>query len=417
VTKPLPTKPGINGANVLSIPTEWDATWFRKFINNSLKGADVRNAIAGPGITISGTIASPYATISATGGGGGVSQIVAGTGITISPVGGTGVVTINATGGGVTTVSLNDTSTVPIYTTAPIAATAGAVVETITLKTQAANLVFAGPASGSAAQPTFRPLVTSDLPSSTLAVPGTIPDLQFWWESDNILGSAGSAVTRLQERTPWIGGLAASASGDDTGGGGTVAVIDSTLQNGLPVLKWPAAVISGVYSIPYPASLSTATGAVGFYFNNGATYFIVAKGSVFAAPQAILGGESNALSLYLVGVAGTAKISLGKTGTAIFASSTSAWTPGSFFQANVTYNSTTGAFAFRQGRASAGSGTSTTLGAGANSGELTNLIGADISSSSFLNAASLAAILAYNRVLNSSEITNVENYLLAKWGV
>jgi hypothetical protein len=67
----LKTKPGINGANVLSIPNEWDAAWFRKFINNSLKGADVRNAIAGPGITITGNISSPYATISATGGGGG----------------------------------------------------------------------------------------------------------------------------------------------------------------------------------------------------------------------------------------------------------------------------------------------------------------------------------------------------------
>jgi hypothetical protein len=97
---PLPTKPGINGANVLSIPTEWDATWFRRFINNSLKGADVRNAIAGPGIAITGNISSPYATISAAGGGGGVTQIVAGTGISVSPAGGTGVVTVSATGGG-----------------------------------------------------------------------------------------------------------------------------------------------------------------------------------------------------------------------------------------------------------------------------------------------------------------------------
>jgi hypothetical protein len=60
----LKTKPGINGANVLSIPKDWDATWFRKFINNSLKGADVRNAIGAGGIVITGNIASPYATIS-----------------------------------------------------------------------------------------------------------------------------------------------------------------------------------------------------------------------------------------------------------------------------------------------------------------------------------------------------------------
>lgn len=60
---PLKTKPGINGANTLSIPTTWDATWFRRFIANSLKGADVRNAVGVNGIVVSGTIASPYATI------------------------------------------------------------------------------------------------------------------------------------------------------------------------------------------------------------------------------------------------------------------------------------------------------------------------------------------------------------------
>jgi hypothetical protein len=101
VTKPLPTKPGINGANVLSIPTEWDATWFRKFINNSLKGADVRNAIAGPGITITGNISSPYATISATGGGTGtVTSVGAGTGLTAtpSPIVGAGTLAITNTG-------------------------------------------------------------------------------------------------------------------------------------------------------------------------------------------------------------------------------------------------------------------------------------------------------------------------------
>lgn len=59
----LATKPGINGANTLSIPKDWDSTWFRKFIANSLKGADVRNAVGSGGIVVSGTIASPYATI------------------------------------------------------------------------------------------------------------------------------------------------------------------------------------------------------------------------------------------------------------------------------------------------------------------------------------------------------------------
>lgn len=37
--------------------------WFRGFINNLLKGADVRNAVGANGVVVSGTIASPYATI------------------------------------------------------------------------------------------------------------------------------------------------------------------------------------------------------------------------------------------------------------------------------------------------------------------------------------------------------------------
>src|SRR5271166_5872331 len=59
----LISKPGITSASTLSIPKSWDITWFRNFIQNQLKGADVRNALAGPGISISGNISTPYATI------------------------------------------------------------------------------------------------------------------------------------------------------------------------------------------------------------------------------------------------------------------------------------------------------------------------------------------------------------------
>jgi hypothetical protein len=59
----LASKPGITGANTLSIPKDWDQVWFRHFINNQLKGADVRNAVGSNGVTVTGTIASPYGTI------------------------------------------------------------------------------------------------------------------------------------------------------------------------------------------------------------------------------------------------------------------------------------------------------------------------------------------------------------------
>ena len=59
----LASKPGLTSATALSIPKDWDATWYRNHINNLLKGADVRNAIGANGISVTGNIASPYATI------------------------------------------------------------------------------------------------------------------------------------------------------------------------------------------------------------------------------------------------------------------------------------------------------------------------------------------------------------------
>jgi hypothetical protein len=69
-----------------------------------------------------------------------------------------------ATTGTLTSVGFADTSTTPIYTitNSPIT-TSGTIDQT--LNTQTANTVFAGPTTGSAAQPTFRTLVAADIPS------------------------------------------------------------------------------------------------------------------------------------------------------------------------------------------------------------------------------------------------------------
>jgi hypothetical protein len=69
MTTTLISKPGITSASNLAIPKAWDGTWFRNLISTQLTGADVRNAIAGPGITITGNLSTPYATISAGGAG------------------------------------------------------------------------------------------------------------------------------------------------------------------------------------------------------------------------------------------------------------------------------------------------------------------------------------------------------------
>lgn len=75
--------------------------------------------------------------------------------------------TITSTGGSgsgtVTSVAFSDGSTAPIFSVSgsPIT-TSGTIIET--LLTQTANTIFAGPTSGGAAQPTFRALVSADIP-------------------------------------------------------------------------------------------------------------------------------------------------------------------------------------------------------------------------------------------------------------
>lgn len=106
---------------------------------------------------------------------------------------------LSGTGGGggggssgtVTSVAVADGSTVPIYTVSgsPVT-TSGTITET--LKTQTANTVFAGPTSGGVAQPTFRALVTADLPAGV----GTVTSVAFADGSNTpIYTISGSPIT------------------------------------------------------------------------------------------------------------------------------------------------------------------------------------------------------------------------------
>jgi len=65
---------------------------------------------------------------------------------------------------GVTSVALSDGSSTPIYSISGSPVTSSGTL-TFSLETQSANKVFAGPTTGSAAQPTFRSLVSADIPS------------------------------------------------------------------------------------------------------------------------------------------------------------------------------------------------------------------------------------------------------------
>jgi hypothetical protein len=158
------------------------------------------------------------------GNGAGYTLATLSTGVGISVTNGAGSITITNTG--VLSFDLNDDSTTPIYTVTPTTPTTGNVAATMTLNTQAKNLFFAGPNSGSAAQPTFRALSNYDIypalvealvagnnitltDNSTLdtititAVPtAPVNSIQFNYP----LGTfAGSSALTYQDNFPWPG--------------------------------------------------------------------------------------------------------------------------------------------------------------------------------------------------------------------
>lgn len=131
----------------------------------------------------------------------GALNIVGGTNITVTPSGSN--ITIDATGGGSGTVT-SVAQTVPSFLSV-----AGSPVTTsgtlaITLATETANTVFAGPTSGGAVAPTFRALVSGDIPllpyiSTTL---GTANGLSV---STNTLslGLSSTSTTGALSSTDW----------------------------------------------------------------------------------------------------------------------------------------------------------------------------------------------------------------------
>ena len=193
---------------------------------------------------------------------------------------------ISSGGGGsgtVTSVALADGSTSPIYTISGSPVTTSGTL-TFTLGTKAANLVFAGPTTGAAAQPAFRSLVAADLPAGTgtvTSVAMSVPSL-LSVSGSPITGSGTFAVTYSGTPLPILNGgtgqTTASAAfnalspmttagdliyGGASGAGTRLAVGSSgnvlTVSGGNPVWAAPATsgtVTSVAMSVPSLLSVS-----------------------------------------------------------------------------------------------------------------------------------------------------------------
>lgn len=127
--------------------------------------------------------------------------------------------------GSVTSVGLADGSVTPIYlvTNTPIT-TSGTL--TFALNTESRNLVFAGPASGANAQPTFRVLVNADLPGGTAAGTGSVTAVSaednstfpiFGWSNIPITTSGTMTMTLItQPKNEFLAGPVSGANAQPT---------------------------------------------------------------------------------------------------------------------------------------------------------------------------------------------------------
>ncbi|MDD1677633.1 MAG: hypothetical protein LUO93_00420, partial [Methanomicrobiales archaeon] len=180
--------------------------------------------------------------------------------------------------------------------------------------------------NGAAANPSW---VTPTGGSVVTAVPATISDLLFWYETDDLLMTAAQGIPLLQNRTPWF--TAASASQVTTSTGATISA--STL-NSLPVISFPGT-SNGRY-----LNLSNMVSVTG----TGVTIFAIVNPTSLAAIGAILSGGTGAFELRIktTGALEILKANVASIGTSSTTLSTATW-----YQINVTYLPSSGAFSFR----------------------------------------------------------------------
>lgn len=221
-------------------------------------------------------------------------------------------------------------------------------------------------------------------------VPDTIADLVYWFSSDNLDASSGSFIPALANFAPAYRG----ANAVNLGGGG--ATISASQLNSIDVLSFPAS-SAGRYAFNAGLMLTKAS------------IFMVIRPKSVTTNQVVVNGPTNSLQIDLNT---SGKLEVTKTFVAVIGTATNALAINTWVQANMTYDAASGAWAIRTGSAANGSGTNVhaiTAGTGS--------IGYNQQSVDQDGNYDLAELIIYNRVLGSTEISDIETYLNGKWGV
>lgn len=234
-------------------------------------------------------------------------------------------------------------------------------------------------------------------------LPPPLSGMQIWWEAD-VGNNCSGACTDGASQTTW-----ADQSGNSNNGTLTPVIVSACVAsvyhtnqiNGKPAVQFN--------NTAGPNATCFARGSSGtpIAWSGEITEFVVETATTNSHTIAAAGANSFQWQVSSVKMQGASKA----TATSIGTGSTnysSAW-----HQLNVTYKSSTGAWAFRMDRGADGSGTNAQTIA---SSFLTLGMSPNFGGTETFNGF-IAEFILYNRVLSGSEITTVETYLNSKYGL
>jgi len=234
-------------------------------------------------------------------------------------------------------------------------------------------------------------VATNDWRSASLQffdTPSSIPNLALWYRMDRLPYSNGNPALLITD----LSVQAEKATATSTG-----ATFQTAQINGQPAVSFPGT-SAGRYSMP-----SFPLGAV--------TVFAVFKNANNTSKGTIYSGSRGCFAFWANASGNTNCVGFDQGQIAQLGASSAGLPSTGWAQVNMTYDSQSGAYAFRIARAAAGSGTNAAnisagqTGFGWNAG-----FGEDI-------YFTVAEFIVYSRVLTSTEITEVETYLNTRYGV